>query len=297
MVIHKIFNNNVAVILDENGNEQIVMGRGIAFSKKCGDEIDQKIDKVFKLSNKEINSKFQELLMNIPSEHVVLADKIIQYGKTKLGKKLNESIYISLSDHISTAVIRFQSGIIVKNALYWETKRFYQDEFYIGTAALKMIKDELGIQLPEDEAGFIALHFVNAQLDEQTPVVNEVTKVMLEIENMVKYIFGIEFDEESVYFYRFITHLKFFAQRLFTGKDYRDEQEDDLLGVIKLKYKNAYDCVERVSKFIYEKYGYILSDEEILYLTIHVARIVGESQKKNHKQALIDKEKEGLSEK
>ena len=43
---------------------------------------------------------------------------------------------------------------------------------------------------------------------------------MKEILKMVKYHFNIEFDEESINYYRFITHLKFFTQRLSSGRYY-----------------------------------------------------------------------------
>ena len=51
MQIYKILNNNVAVVLDENGREKVVMGRGICFKKKAGELIpDEIIDKTFFLS-------------------------------------------------------------------------------------------------------------------------------------------------------------------------------------------------------------------------------------------------------
>lgn len=63
MKIFKILNNNVAVILNEDGQEQIVMGRGICFKKRAGDEIpDDMIDKEFHLST--------------PEAHLTFADKI-----------------------------------------------------------------------------------------------------------------------------------------------------------------------------------------------------------------------------
>ena len=101
-----------------------------------------------------------------------------------------------------------------------------------------------------------------------------ITKVMQEISNIVKYKFQIEFDENSVYYYRFITHLKFFAQRLISGKTFEDMDDSSLLDMVKTKYKNAYYCVNEISNFIYRKYKYELSDEEKLYLTIHIERVV-----------------------
>lgn len=280
MIIEKILNNNV-VVIKENNVEKIVMGRGLAFQKKVGDEFDEsKVDKVFALTNEEAVNKFQELIVDIPIEHVELAEEIISYAKTHLGKKLNEMIYISLVDHIYTSIVRFLDGISVKNALLWDIRRFYPDEFFFGTKALDMIENKFKVRLPEDEAGFIALHLVNAEMDEESMQnMYEITKVMQEISNIVKYKFNIEFDEDSVYYYRFITHLKFFAQRLVSNQTYKDENDDDLLDVIKVKYKNSYDCVNKVADFIYKKYDYILSNEEKLYLTIHIERVIYKSEK------------------
>lgn len=280
MIIEKILNNNV-VVIKENNVEKIVMGRGLAFQKKVGDEFDEsKVDKVFALTNEEAVNKFQELIVDIPIEHVELAEQIISYAKTHLGKKLNEMIYISLVDHIYTSIVRFLDGISVKNALLWDIRRFYPDEFFVGMQALDMIENKFKVRLAEDEAGFIALHLVNAEMDEESMQnMYEITKVMQEISNIVKYKFNIDFDEDSVYYYRFITHLKFFAQRLVSNQTYKDENDDDLLDVIKVKYKNSYDCVNKVADFIYKKYNYILSNEEKLYLTIHIERVIYKSEK------------------
>lgn len=240
MEIYKILNNNVIVSKNEHDKEIIAMGKGIAFKKKVGEHIeDELIDKVYTLSD-EVSSKFQELAAEIPVEHMKISDDIIKYVKLKLGKKLNDSIYLSLCDHISTAILRHEEGVDVKNVLLWDIKKFYKDEFEIGKHGLEMIKEKLNVQLNEDEAGFIALHIVNAEMDEKLETIYEVTKVMQEILNIVKYFFHIDFDEDSVYFYRFITHLKFFAHRLITKSSYQDEQSDDLLDLIKIKYKNAY---------------------------------------------------------
>ncbi|MDU5109940.1 MAG: PRD domain-containing protein [Clostridium sp.] len=275
MIIDKILNNNVIVILGKNNEEQIVMGRGIAFKKRVGDEIDESmIDKVFTLSDKSMANKLTELLKELPIEYVDLADEIIKYAKLQLGKRLNENLIISLSDHIQTAVERHLEGITVKNVLLWDIKRFYKDEFAIGLEALKIIERKIKVDLPEDEAGFIATHIANSLMDESLSNMYDITKVMQEIINIVKYNLGITFDEESVYFYRFITHIKFFAQRLIAGKTYDDENDDNLLDMIKVKYQDSYKCVNKISEFIYKKYDYIISNEEKLYLTIHIARIL-----------------------
>ena len=273
MEISKVLNNNVAVVI-ENNEEKIVMGRGICFKKKTGDMIEpETIDKVFYLHNQEVLSRFKELVVDIPLEYLEIGEEIMDEARLSLGKALNDNIYISMVDHIYTAVIRAKDNILVKNALLWDIQRFYKEEYQIGKKALEIIEKKTGVLLPNDEAGFIALHIVNGQLDEDVHDMYEITKIMQEIENIVRYHFKIEFNEESAYYYRFITHLKFFAQRLVEHKK-QNKQEDDLLEVVQVKYANAYQCVEKIAMYIKNQYNYELYDEEKLYLTIHIHRVV-----------------------
>ncbi|OMF15535.1 MULTISPECIES: BglG family transcription antiterminator LicT [Paenibacillus] len=275
MIILKILNNNVAVTQDKLGQEVIVMGKGIAYQKRIGDALDeQSIDKIYSLSTKEAFIKFQELLTEIPLDYFDVADRIINFAKMTLGKKLNDSVYISLSDHIFSTVSRFSDGISLKNALLWDIKRFYADEYKVGLKALQFIKESFDIQFPEDEAGFLALHIVNAEDRQESQDIYRVTKIIQEISDIVRYYFQIEFDEQSVAFYRFITHLKFFAQRLISGNLHENESDQDLLDVIKEKHPNAFRCVGKIETYIKNNYNYSLTGEEKLYLTVHIQRVV-----------------------
>lgn len=274
MLIHKILNNNVVLILDQNNEEQIVMGRGIAFKKRVGDNIDESIiDKIFMLKDQNVKNNFTELIKDIPMDYIEVAYEIMQYAKANVGENIDENLIISLSDHIHTAVERYIEGIEIKNVLLWDIKKFYKAEFEIGLKALDIIEQKLNVKLPEDEAGFIAMHVVNRIMNENIGNMYDITKIIQEILNIVKYYLGIKFDEDSVYFYRFVTHIKYFAQRLISGKTYENENEDSLFEIIKGRYQEPYKCVEKISEFIQKKYKYNLSDEEKLYLTIHIARI------------------------
>lgn len=280
MKIFKILNNNVAVVLDEHGVEKIVMGKGICFKKKTGEEIcPEDVDKVFSLAEEEVSSKFQVLVQDIPMEHMALGEEIITEAKMRLGKRLNDMVYISLIDHVHTSIVRFLEGVTVKNALLWDIRRFYKEEYLIGVWSLDLIEEKFKVRLPEDEAGFIALHLANAQMDQETMHnMYEITRIMQELVNIVKYYFQISFDEDDVYYYRFITHLKFFAKRLVERNIYTEDDNDDLWEVIRGKYPGAFGCVEKITQFIGKKYEYGLSKEEQLYLTIHVERVVNKTK-------------------
>ncbi|AZP04367.1 BglG family transcription antiterminator LicT [Jeotgalibaca ciconiae] len=275
MKVVKVINNNIIKSFDQENNEVLVMGKGLGFQKKPGDEVDTDlIEKVY-VSSQELNSnKLAQLLADVPIEHVQIANEIISFAKASLGKKLNDNIFLTLTDHISYAIERYNNGIPIKNALLWEIKRFYNHEFLIGKESLNMIKNKLGIDLPEDEAGFIALHIVNAELDmAQVSQVSEMTKIIQNITNIVRLYFKMDLDEYSLNYERFIVHLKFFVQRLFTGTDLTEENDSSLLFLIKEKYREEYLCALKIRQYIMNEFQRDLKEDEIIYLTIHIKRI------------------------
>jgi beta-glucoside operon transcriptional antiterminator len=276
MRIAKVLNNNVITVIDDQHRESVIMGRGIAFKKQPGDEIEEeRIEKIFTLENREVSQKLMTLLSDIPMEYMDISDEIIQYAQGVLGGKLHDSIYISLTDHIHFAIERYRLGMEIKNALLWEIKRMYRKEYAIGVKALGIITDKLGVTLPEDEGGFIALHLVNSQLNVEMRDTVTMTNIVKDIINIVRRSFVIDLDEESLSYYRFLTHLKFFAQRILSGTPSSNKETDNSLhDMVKQQYSSSYACAEKIKDYAQKIYGRSLSNEEMLYLTIHIERVV-----------------------
>lgn len=277
MLIKKILNNNVVITINDDHEEIIVMGKGIAYGKRNGDLIDiSKINKTFELSLKDEQKKMQNMLKDIPIEYMDTSDQIIQKAKKELKVGIDDSLYITLTDHIHTSIERYKEGVILKNQLLMEIKSFYRKEFELGMWALTLIKAKYGISMDENEAGFIALHIVCSETDNAIENAYEITAFIKEILEIVKNYFHIEFDEESLSYYSFVTHLKYFGLRCFNHMKHNqiDSLNNDILEIMKEKYVDAYLCVLEIKKYVKQKYDYILEDEEILFLTIHVAKII-----------------------
>lgn len=272
MLIAKILNNNVVVVADEQQREKVVMGRGLAFQKKAGDSLDEsKIEKTFALQSDELTARLGELLHQIPLEVMTTCIRIIELAGERLGK-LQESLCITLTDHCHFAIERQKKGVAIRNVLLWEVKRLYPKEFELGQEARSIIARRLGVELAEDEAGFIALHLVTAQLNSEMPEVMHVTRVMQEILQLVKYQLQLNYEEESLSYQRFVTHLKFFAQRMLT----RTIVEDDDVALhdsVKGNYAKAWKCAETVATYLQKQYQRTLTTEEIMFLAIHIERV------------------------
>ncbi|MTH47899.1 BglG family transcription antiterminator LicT [Intestinirhabdus alba] len=272
MNIAKILNNNVVVILDDRQHEQVVMGRGIAFQKRPGDPLDEsRIEKVFALQSDELVSRLGELMSQIPLEVMTACDRIIELARSRLGR-LQESLYITLTDHCHYAIERQKKGLAIKNALLWETRRLYPREFELGQEARAIIARRLGVELAEDEAGFIALHLVTAQLNSEMPEVMHITRVMQEILNLVKYQLRLEYDTNTLSYQRFVTHLKFFAQRMLTRTVVPDD-DASLHCAVRENYPRAWACAEKVARHLRQTYQRELTTEETMFLAIHIERV------------------------
>lgn len=277
MRIIKIVNNNIVTSKDDQGNEIIVMGRGLGFGQKPGNEIpDDKIEKIFSLSTASQNNKLIDIIQDIPMEHIKAADQIISHAKCVLGEKLKDTIYLSLIDHINCAIDRQKDNLLFQNPLLWETKQYYPTEFQVGVESLAILKETLNIEFPVDEAGFIALHFITSEYDTSMIVTFDIPKLIREIVNIIEAHFEMEIDKHSIHYERFITHLKFFAARVLQSKQIPDDGDFLFRSMIREQYKTSYECAIAIRDYIFKEYKIEISEEEVVYLTVHIKRITME---------------------
>ena len=187
MVIKKIFNNNVILTENEAGREIIAMGRGIAFGRRVGNNIPtESIERIYTLSSKGMMEKFQELVASISSDYLQTANEIIDYAQNLLGIKLNESVYVSLTDHIHMAVYRIRNGVEIRNMLLMEIQKFYEKEYLIGVKAIEIMNRHFSVKMPEDEAAFIAMHIIDAQMEFNLPIADKIMQMIQEVTNVIR---------------------------------------------------------------------------------------------------------------
>ncbi|MGX8835553.1 BglG family transcription antiterminator LicT [Amedibacillus sp. YH-ame6] len=274
MKILRVLNNNAVSCLDSNGEEIIAKGKGIAFQRSAGDDVDEtKVEKIFTLQNKETNRRFQQILVEIPSDCIEVSEEIITMIKSKTDKTINDTIYITLTDHISNLLERIKMGIEFDNTLLWDIKRMYREEYEIGLSAVEIINERFDIKLQNDEASFVALHIVNAEMDVQIKDVYRITSLIDEVYKMVKDTFDLELDSEDLIYTRFVLHLRFFFERLMHEQSEIIQKNEDLLDIMKHKYQMQYECVENICQKAERKFSKRVSIDEKLYLLIHIVKL------------------------
>lgn len=273
MKITRIINNNVVAAVDDASHERVLMGSGIGFGKRIGDEAEPaKIEKQFARFDEKQILHFQRLAQEIPYEYMHMTGEIINYAQISLNKELDESVYIALADHLNFAINRIKNGVRLSNSMLWEIKHYYNHEYRIGKEAIALIEKYTGLSMPEDEAGFIAMHILNSELNLDMDRSRMMTKIIQDVLNIIKYHFHIVIDEESLDYERFVTHLKFFVQRAMHDCESKI-WDKGLMDMIRAQYLEAYDCAGKVAAYIERTTPYTVQEEEMVYLTVHIQRL------------------------
>ena len=273
MRIEKVINNNIIQARDNNGVELVVMGRGIGFGKGPGSEVNNAaIEKTFRLDNMDDKEQFKRLLASLPLEHIRLANDIISYARESLKIRLNQNVYLTLTDHISFVIDRYRAGMNFDNILADEVRLFYPLEYSVGRYALEMIEERTGCRLVEDEAASIALHIINGETNLVMGAAFRMIKMMREmmeiIERHITIPEGRNYPKE-----RLASDLKQLANRLVSEEPMSGRKDDVLYSFVQDHYTEEYQIINGINEYIEGAYQCSMTEEEKIYLALNIKRM------------------------
>ncbi len=274
--IDRVYNNNVVQAYNDKGEEMIVMGRGLGFQKKSGDLLDSDcIEKTFVLQNDFQPVDFQEILKMVTPEELGVVNLIIHKAEEALDTTFELSLYVALGDHLHFVLERTRQGFPLQNPLSWEIRKFYPKEYQLGVEALTLVKEKLGQTLDISEASSIALHFVNAKKNNTIGQdAYAIGKIVTQILDIVRLHYGHEMDENDISYHRFVTHVQYFAQRVVSGL-VQGKNDAFLFDQVRQNYPKAFSCTMKIKNYIHSAYEFDMSEDEQVYLTIHIQRLKG----------------------
>lgn len=276
MKVIKAINNNNLCVLDEHGKEQIVSGKGIGFGKKYGDEVDESlIQKTYLITDHEYQKKMIALLQEIPEEYVAFTSDIVKFINAAYSENLKESLLVTLSDHIAFAIERKKNGIEFTNPLLDSISECFPKELRLGEYCVEQIDKKLGVKMSKDEAGFIAMHIINARLDIKIGDVYDITKMINGCIEISEYYYRNTFDKNNPCYERFTAHLKYLAGRLFENKPLPEVLSKDsaFTAMIHKTCNKHYKCALCIQEYILKTYKKNISEDELLTLTIHLKKV------------------------
>ena len=300
MEILRVFNNNVVLAKDPAG-EKIVTGRGIGFRARPGQVIDPaRVARVFVPEDGRDPDHIASLLTEIPLAHLTLVTDAVTDAVATAGLPSsvaqNASLLIALADHIGFAISRAASGQHVAYPLLAEVSQLYGQEYRQAQVILRHINralEERGIEpLPRSEAIALTLHLVNAGFSTgDLSFTYTMTGVLQQLVSIIESDFSLALDTGTVSVGRFITHLRYLFVRI-ANYEQLAENHSAIGQAIRDSSPEAYQCAQRLAAVVELRLGAELTEDEISYLTLHIARIVQASAGQGYTGTTNDNRKE-----
>lgn len=277
MKVIKVLNNNVVIANHHEHKEVILVGKGMGFNKTAGNEIDlNAIEKTFVLHDEKEKMKYKELIANVSEQVILCMDEVMLFLKDELGE-LPQELLVNLTDHVAFAVKRLQSGMTIRNPFLFETKLLYLNDFLISKKVCQIISQHLEIELPEDETGFIALYIHSASQNKKIKDVLNITHIVALIIELIENDLQTTINKEGLYYSRFIHHLQFTIGRV-KSSEYM-EIDVPILKLIKTSYSECYSLAQKIGRVLEEQIGKEVFESELVYMSMHLERIIQENQK------------------
>ena len=270
--VERVINNNVISVV-EDGREVILTGRGLGFQQHPGSTYDRaRVERRFVLDDDRSAEGFAHIISEIPYEVLVLSNRIADHLKATLGLTLTAAMQLAMADHLQFAIQRLAGGQKLEHPMLWELKSTYRQEFTAALEILELVRETTGVVMPVDEAGFLTMHLVNAELNGDLATTVGTATAVNDIVGIVRAHLGLTLAPDSAAYARFLTHVKFAVRRI------EDEQllvgtDSTLFDMVREKDPRAYECALAVASYVGQRYEVELPEEELLYLMVHINRL------------------------
>ncbi|MHA6531944.1 PRD domain-containing protein [Paenibacillus sp. BAC0078] len=271
-VLRVIGNNVVMVQKGKKGKEYVIIGKGIGFAVKDSGVIeanDKRIEKLFRLEDREEWSQYQILLEDIDPKVMKITDDIIADIALEFSDKLNDKIYLALPSHIQFTIYRLRSGMDIVNPFLEETKMSFPKEFEIAYKAAEKISAEFNVQIPEDEVGFLTYHVYSAVSNVPVGQLVKASNIVSELMEIIRKERNLTFTRGSMNHVRLMIHLRFSIERILQGSLI----DNPFVMHIQKEYQEEYLLAQKLGKVMRNLLDAEVPEEEICFLAMHLHRL------------------------
>ncbi len=270
---HKVLNNNVVISIDESGRERVLMGRGLGFGLKIADPVDPaKVEKTFVLESGAEGDRARQLLTDVPYPVVEAVSRSVDQAERTLGRTLGRRLTVAVIDHIAYVIERLDKGLRIPTTAMPELRVLHPQEFAAAQQMAASISTQLGRELPPEEAVFLTMHVLNATRDEPNGTAALLFRRVQHVVDVVEHGLGVKLDVDSPDYARFILHVQFLLQRL-VNRTMLSSGDTSFFEFAKHSYPVSHAIAREVKAYVDAATSTELTDEELLYLIVHVERL------------------------
>ncbi|SDJ81523.1 glucose PTS transporter transcription antiterminator GlcT [Salimicrobium halophilum] len=272
VTVKKTLNNNVIIAEHPAYKEVILIGKGIGFNRKTGDEIEPEIaEKTFLLRDPEEKQQYVNLLPHVSEELIPLMSDVLNYVEERMEEPLHEHIHVALTDHLAFAFHRAKNNLEFSNPFLSEIETLYPKEYQIALEVVTIVYDKTGVQFPMGEVGFIALHIHSAVTDKSLREINRHNRLITQLVHIIEEQLEVTVDRKSIDYHRLVQHLHRAIHRIYTGETVGDQTNLD--NMLKKEYPLCYNLSWKLIKVMQRQLNRTVDESEAVYLTIHLQRL------------------------
>jgi transcriptional antiterminator len=271
--IKKVISNNALLAADASGHDVILLGKGIGFQRTKNDILphSEAIEQVFIPSSANNREAMLRLFSETGDELITVINAYFQVLEKAFDQELTQQFIFSFIDHITFALKRLQQGIRIFNPFLHEVKNLYPLEYALAEQLLPMIREKLGIELPEDELGFITLHLRTIKSNQSIAEMNQFSQLITTMVELIEEELAIKINKTSTDYARLVTHIRFAIDR--AQKQQGLGENHPLSTLLEREYPVCYNLSYKLVKIMQNELKLDISDAEISYLTLHIQRL------------------------
>lgn len=268
--IKKVLNHNAVIGIDGQDNrEYLIMGKGIGFGKKVAERIEiRPADTVYSLKDSTERGSAEKLVNSIEPVYLEIANEILDEAE-KVFQKIDRSVLFPMADHIEYAVKRIKNKEQISNPLRDDIRVLFHMEYKVAQKIQPILKERMGIEIEDDEIGYVALHVHTAINDEKISQAMQMAQAVRECISLVEKEVGKPIDIMSLSYNRLMNHVRNMVARAMSKEQLKLNMND----YMSVKFPKAFETARYICEQVGRSLKCTLSDVEIGYLAMHIERV------------------------
>lgn len=232
-----------------------------------------------------VQEALSHLLYYVDVEVIKGVKQAISEWRQLVERRIVDSSYISLIIHVTLAVERIKANERIELSHSQLEKMQEEPEYALAQSLANKLSMILGMDIPEEEIGYFAMHIHALKWDEQKDEVLYGSDLVLavQVKSLIEIIaskYHIHFEDQQLYKGLF-AHMKPALYRI----EHKMKIHNPLLAKIKEEYRELFDAVTSAAINVFK--GINLPEEEIGFIVMHFGSAIELWRMKVNIRALV----------
>ena len=271
--VKKVLNHNsvIAVETDELA-EYLVMGKGIGFDMKPTQALNVTDDcKVFSLSDTSERGDVKDIIKHVDPVYLDIAEAVLQHAEETFDH-VDHNIVFPMADHLEFSAKRIENNDQISNPLLNDIKILFHNEYKAAEYVRQLLKDNRGLDISDDEIGYVAMHIHSATSQDKLSQTVETANAVRKCINALEEVTGRTIPSDSFSYNRMMNHIRYMVVRI----QQHESLKIDMNEYVSSKFPESFKIASQICHELSKSLGSPTDDLEIGYLAMHIERVKAE---------------------